>query len=225
MPDPIPNILHQIWVGGAPLPDSAARLADLWRRLHPNWDVRLWTDENLPEIEHRAIYDATVIPAQRADILRYELIARFGGIYADTDFEPLRNLDDLVRGADYFYADECAERPAIGILGSTPGHPFARWCVDRIPERFPWGPNGILEETGPHFFARAVFDYLAEFDQEPFADPRTGRRAGNRLIPRSGRAPIHSLLPWTVYPYYLNEAWVPADHPDAYAVHHWDKNW
>jgi hypothetical protein len=28
-----------------------------------------------------------------------------------------------------------------------------------------------------------------------------------------------------IYPYYLGEAWRPAQHPDAYAVHHWLKTW
>jgi hypothetical protein len=142
----------------------------------------------------------------------------------DIDFECLRNIEPLLDDVSYFYADELPGRPAVGILGSTPAHPLTRWCQERIPDLWPWQAGRILEETGPLFLGRAVIGYLGEGRLIPFADPLSGREAGNKLVP-SGKPPLHAFHPWVVYPYFLGQEWVPEDHPDAYAVHHWQRNW
>ena len=83
----IPRVFHRIWVGPAPLPETAKSYADSWRLLHPDWDMELWTDENLPQGQFsRDVYEHTATPAQRADILRHEVLNQFGGVYIDIDF-------------------------------------------------------------------------------------------------------------------------------------------
>ena len=221
----IPKVFHQIWVGDRSLPATATEFADTWRRHHPGWDLRLWTDENLPDgLVNRDIYEQTTIPAQRADILRHEVLYQFGGVYLDTDFECLRNIEPLLSGATYFYADELPGMPSIGILGCTPRHEFARWCLDRVPERWPWKEGEILNETGPGFFRRAIVEYLGERQAIPLFDPLSRRAAGNMLVP-NGKPRLQAFHPWVFYPYYLGEDWVPEAHTDAYAVHHWHKSW
>ena len=44
----IPRILHQIWVGPDPFPEEFADYRETWIRHHPAWEVRFWTEENLP---------------------------------------------------------------------------------------------------------------------------------------------------------------------------------
>ena len=221
----IPKVFHQIWVGPNPLPDTAAELTASWQRRHPDWQMRLWTDQNLPrDTFNQAIIDQTTIYAQKADILKHELMNRFGGVYIDIDFECLRNIEPLLDGVPYFYGEEVPGRVAHGILGSVPGHPFTRWCQERIPELFPWQRGRILEETGPEFFGRAIAAYVEGCSRLPHTDPRSGREAAKCLAP-DDRPPIYAFHPWVVYPYYLGERWVPEDHPDAYAAHHWQKNW
>jgi mannosyltransferase OCH1-like enzyme len=45
----IPRILHQIWVGGAPFPEDFQRYQRSWQKHHPDWELRFWTEDNLPE--------------------------------------------------------------------------------------------------------------------------------------------------------------------------------
>lgn len=221
----IPKIIHQIWVGPKPQPEEAARFTASWREHHPGWEMHLWTDENVPQdLLNQGIYEETSNLSQKADILKHELMNRFGGVYVDIDFECLRNIEPLLAGVSYFYGEELPGRPALGILGSTPGHPFSRWCQERIPDLWPWQPGRILDETGPDFFARAVESYLGEHSRAAVIDPLSGAEAGSKLIP-GGRPSLHAFQRWVVYPYYLGEDWVPEDHPNAYAAHHWQKNW
>ncbi len=47
--------------------------------------------------------------AQKADVARYEIVLKYGGIYMDIDFEPLKNIEPLLHGVDAFVAYESAE--------------------------------------------------------------------------------------------------------------------
>jgi hypothetical protein len=187
--------------------------------------MELWTDQNLPQGQlNRDIYEHTEKPSQRADILAYEVLNQFGGVYIDIDYECLRNIEPLLEDVSYFHGEELPGRPALGILGSVAGHPFLRSCQLKIRERWPWRAGKILEETGPDFYNRAVQAYLGEHTQVPYVDSLSGRQAGSKLAPAC-RLPLHAFRTWVLYPYYLGETWEPQDHPDAYAVHHWQKNW
>jgi len=220
----IPKVFHRIWVGPGPLPETAKDYAASWQEHHPGWDMELWTDQNLPPGQfNRGIYEQTADPARRADILRHELLNQFGGVYIDIDYECLRNIEPLLEGVSYFYGEELSDRPGISILGCVAGHPFSRFCQLRIREHWPW-QGSILQETGPDFYGRAVRSYLGEHVRVPHVDPLSHKQAGSRLIPTNG-LPLHAFEPWVLYPYYLGETWVSQDHPDAYAVHHWQKNW
>ena len=66
----IPRIFHQIWVGPDPFPEEFAGYQETWIRHHPEWELRFWTEENLPtDLERREVYELLRRPAERADIL------------------------------------------------------------------------------------------------------------------------------------------------------------
>ncbi len=76
------GILHQIWLGPNPLPEEFAAYGETWRRHHPAWDYRLWTEDTLPpDLARLEVYERLRFPAERADILRLELLWRDGGVY------------------------------------------------------------------------------------------------------------------------------------------------
>ena len=60
-----------------------------WQRLHPGWEVRLWTDASMRDFvaesypEFLAVYDGYPRMIQRADAFRYLVLGKLGGIYAD----------------------------------------------------------------------------------------------------------------------------------------------
>jgi len=221
----IPKVFHRIWVGPDPPPPTAEEYAASWRDRHPGWDMELWTDQNMPQGQlNRDIYRYTDNQAQRADILAHEVLNQFGGVYIDIDFECLKNIEPLLEDVSYFYGEELAARPALGIFGCIAGHPFSHHCRVSIREGWPWRLGNILDETGPNFYRRALQSYLGDHAQVPQIDQISKRPSGLKLAPETG-FPLHEFQPWVLYPYYLGESWTPEDHPDAYAVHHWQKNW
>jgi len=137
---PIPKILHFTWKS-RDLPPAMAKLYARWQALHPDWDIRFYTDadirafmvENFPE--HMALFDFYPRQIQRVDIFRYYALYKLGGIYSDIDVEPFRPLDEILPTCEAFVGVEPEAHSAHGpdgvpyqlcnaLMGSSPGHPF-----------------------------------------------------------------------------------------------------
>jgi hypothetical protein len=136
----VPKIIHQIWVGPDPLPDEFATYVESWKRTHPGWEHRFWTEENLPgDLRHPEALERIRHPAERADILRLELLWRHGGVYADVDFECRRSMEPYIGDAEFFTAYlkpknvvKARERVNNAFIGSMPGHPLLERALDEL---------------------------------------------------------------------------------------------
>jgi mannosyltransferase OCH1-like enzyme len=119
----IPRIFHQIWVGPEPLPDEYAAYGRTWLQHHPGWELKVWTEDNLPEGLRTEVYERLRAPAERANILRLELLQREGGVYVDTDFEALRSIEPLIENAELFITLAKPGRVNNALMGSVRDHP------------------------------------------------------------------------------------------------------
>ena len=172
----MPRLIHQIWLGPRPIGAQEKEWAKTWRRLHPSWHYQLWTDAEVADLslKNRALFDTAKSPAMKADILRYELLHRFGGVYADLDFECLHALDDLLREVDStafagFEWPTVTHRFSVcnALLGALPGAPLLEHLIDALPanaERHfgekDWHRGELIpRSTGPAFLTRCVAEH------------------------------------------------------------------
>lgn len=165
----IPRIFHQIWVGPAPFPDDFARYQQTWLDLNAGWELRFWTEENLPQdVRWPEVHDRMRIPAERSDILRLEILWRHGGVYLDADFECRQPLDPLIGDVDFFAAYLKPDRVNNAIVGAVPGHPI----VDRaLRELRPQAAYGLDKTySGPLFLDALLKEYpdVTIFEPELF---------------------------------------------------------
>jgi hypothetical protein len=190
----IPRTIHRVWLGSASMPVQHERFGETFAKHHPGWQMRLWTDEDLPALDIDAD-DRASCRTQRelANLARYEILSRFGGVYADTDVECLRPLTPLLRGIDAFAALEQPGRVCNAILGAVPGHPvFGR--ASRLARRTLGTGAHSVNANGPYFLSLLL-------EQE------------------SGVAIFGAKL---FYPYLWDEPERRDESfPDSYAVHHW----
>jgi mannosyltransferase OCH1-like enzyme len=181
------------------MPDEFVQYGETWTKHHPGWTMQVWTDKNLPEIINRQEFLQAETTAQKADILRYEVIYKYGGVYIDTDFECLRNIEPLLEGVQVFAAEEEPGIVVIGIFGAEKGHPLLADVIAQLPGSFRRKRHlSINEQTGPVFFTSVVAKHLetAVFEAKIF------------------------------YPYHWREKWRKGQKfPDAYAAHHWAGSW
>jgi FkbM family methyltransferase len=198
----IPKILHRVWLGG-PLPDEYEQFGRGWQQHHPAWELKLWTEDTLPPLRNQELFDAATTPAGKADIARYELLARFGGVYIDCDFECLRPIDELLVDVECFAAFEDEEWVAIGIMGCVPGHSFFDAVIEQLPLSIAaHADRPVNEQTGPRFFT-------------PLA-----------LVHAQDDARFRLFEPSLFYPYLYDEPQRRHESfPDAFAAHHWSYSW
>jgi mannosyltransferase OCH1-like enzyme len=135
----IPKIIHQIWLGPKTPPPYFSVFRDKWKSLHPDWEYRLWTDADLDDLtlELRDIIEASPNFAEKSDVLRAELLERFGGVYMDVDMDCNHSIDDLAYKYDFFAGVEYPHKIAtttnrvwmgISLIAVKPHHPiFKRW--------------------------------------------------------------------------------------------------
>ena len=132
----IPRVFHQIWLGPESLPREHANFQKTWLHHHPGWELCLWTEENLPErLRRPEAAERLRIPAERANILRLELLWRFGGVYVDTDFECLRSIEPLIETADFFIGLSKPSRRNNALMGAVADHPLLDEALDKIRPR------------------------------------------------------------------------------------------
>lgn len=160
----IPKIIHQIWVGTRPIPKLYQRISKTWEKFHPTWKYKLWTDKEVSKLNlyNKKIYYSIVDPRERADILRYELLEKFGGLYVDMDFECIKPLD-LIHEASEMYAGICPNDVkeillANGLIGSISNHPIIKRCVREI--KVNRNLSSVIRRTGPRYFQKQFFILL-----------------------------------------------------------------
>jgi mannosyltransferase OCH1-like enzyme len=164
----IPHVFHQIWLGDAPFPYAVER--ETWHRFHPGWQYRLWTERDLPrDLELKEAANLLRQPAERADILRLELLHRHGGVYLDADFECLRPIDPLLDGVECFLGLLDSGRVSNAVIGAVPGHPLLARAMAEVRPRTTYGPVD-REGTGPLLLERIrhEVDGVALFEPNVF---------------------------------------------------------
>lgn len=211
----IPKILHTIWIGDQPLPDTCKEYINTWKKYHPNWKHMHWGDKEIADFDmtNRDIFNKATKYAEKADIARYEILYQYGGLYVDTDFECLANIEFIIQDIPQFSAYSWNNIMAIGLLGSTRHNCYYKHIIDNIPHFYnnhntiQYDPSyhyiqneatEIMFKTGPYFFTQVLKDKpsFIVFFKDYF------------------------------YPYFCNEEYLGAEHyPNAYAIHHWHFTW
>lgn len=167
----IPEILHMIWIGDNEAPDYFFDNLEKWRNLMPNWDIKVWTNSDLTEDKIESSYLALInksnIGAQKADLLRFYVVNKFGGYYVDSDILPLRNLSEL-NGEDKDFIichDLNIEWEYIinAFFAATPNNPALNLIQERMYE-VDFNRKDIHLTTGPARLGEAYFRFKEELD-------------------------------------------------------------
>jgi inositol phosphorylceramide mannosyltransferase catalytic subunit len=197
----IPRIIHRIWLGSDEMPEEYVRFGESWREHHPGWEMWTWTDSNLPPLTYPGALERCRNFGEASDVLRYEALYRYGGIYVDTDVECRRSLEPLIEDVSAFGA---WQRPGVigsAVVGSIAEHSAIAEVLREVSEGAGSGPQ--VEATGPVALTRVL---------EKARD-------------------VKLFGPETFFPYDYWEIPLDPEvdaaegAPDAYAIHHWHATW
>lgn len=121
----IPKIIHCCWFGPAAQGEIAHKCMESWRRLAPDFEIKLWNESNTQAFQNQFYKDAMREKqyAFASDAIRVAVLEAEGGIYLDMDMLLIKPLDSLLEN-EFFSGYEVAGRPAYGIFGGAAGHRF-----------------------------------------------------------------------------------------------------
>ena len=156
----IPKIIHQIWIGDQS--KKPEKIMNTWKLKHPDWEYKIWTEENLPSLKNKKQFDQMEELAGKADILRYELLYNYGGVYIDADTICLNPLDESFLTNDSFtcWENEYVTTGLIhnGHLGSCPNNELMKELIHHISlqDQIYFGPLHAWKVTGPVLLTNMV---------------------------------------------------------------------
>ncbi|MDN3507241.1 MAG: glycosyltransferase [Simkaniaceae bacterium] len=153
----IPKVIHFIWLGPRPFPAQSVENVRAWMARHPDWTVKYWTDRersapcNDMEVCYidefsfgslGACFAASENWGEKSDVLRFEILAKEGGVYVDHDANCLQKFDGIHRGYDFYCGLE-TPHPIVagrnitagnGIIGARANHPIVLSVIEKIDQ-------------------------------------------------------------------------------------------
>lgn len=140
------KLIHQVWFGT--IPDrSAAKKAykkltlyrDSWKIKNPDWTIIEWSKPLCIELvkrfypEHEEMFKKYRYEIQRCDTIRYLILHRYGGWYADMDYycnRPLNQAMEKYQNDIYFVQSpnsvlgQDSDHVSNSLMYSVKNHPF-----------------------------------------------------------------------------------------------------
>jgi mannosyltransferase OCH1-like enzyme len=151
----IPRIVHQTY--------KTNKLPDHWRDTPDKWkaqplEYKFWTDvDNRKLIQEDfpwflETYDSYAHPISRADAARYFIIFKYGGLYADLDIVPKRDIESLFQwvdasGKEMIVAQTYNLGLTNALFGAIPSSKIMEEFVHSLPFYKGWWEHFVP----PHF--------------------------------------------------------------------------
>jgi mannosyltransferase OCH1-like enzyme len=167
----LPKIIHQMWPKDKPMPVHVDTWFRKWDTIFPGIEHRLWSDEDIQKLIETDFpwfmptFKAYPYNIMKVDAARPFVLYKYGGLYADMDYEPLQNFwnrlpDDIPSFVESFWAHEPIQN---SLITSPPGHPFWNYTFSLMMQRASdirvGGPMDTLQLTGPLMVEEALKRY------------------------------------------------------------------
>lgn len=146
----IPKIIHYCWFGRGEMPDMAQKCIATWHEHMPNWEYKLWNEDNydvasLPYVKEA--YEAKKF-AFVSDYVRLWALYHEGGLYLDVDFEVFKPFDDLLDYKAFAGFEGSKHRPVMmGVCASEPHGEWVTELLNAYLDRHFVRPDGTLDLT------------------------------------------------------------------------------
>ena len=133
----IPKIIHQLWIGPKPAP---IKLMNTWKNKNPEFEYIFWNEAEFVKREmffkcQNKIDEIEEING-KADILRWEILYKYGGVFLDADSICIEPIDNELLEKPCFagWENEQVRKGLIatGTMGFPPKHPLVKAAIQWI---------------------------------------------------------------------------------------------
>lgn len=137
----IPKIIHYCWFGRGEMPELVQNCIASWHTHMPDWEYRLWTEDNFDMLSAPAYVQEAYAAKKFAfvsDYVRIWALERVGGLYLDTDVEVLCSFEPLLNDTAFIGLEE-----SLALLPGT--------CVMACETQCQWMKDMLATYDGAHF--------------------------------------------------------------------------
>ncbi|KAK7888150.1 CSG1/SUR1-like protein [Exophiala xenobiotica] len=220
-PQLIPKIIHQTYKNES-IPSHWLPAQQSCLKLHPDYEYILWTDKMSHDFIAKeypwflSTFAGYKHNIQRADAIRYFVLAHYGGVYLDLDDGCERRLDPLL-SYTAFLRRTVPTGISNDVMGAIPQHPFFL----RVMESLQGADRSwvlpyitIMASTGPLFLSVIWKKWMGE---HAHLDPETWVGRVRVLMPSE-----YSKHAWSFFKEYKGNSWHGSD---ARFIFWMGKNW
>lgn len=164
----IPKIFHQVWLG-SDYPEYYKKFKESFIKHNPGWEFKIWTDDDINSLDmtNKKVFNMVDNFGFKSDIVRYEILYKYGGVYIDTDFLCLKSFDSLLN-LDFFAGTGHLSDPLFfnGLIGSKKNNNFLLKVIEEIKkisisdDKNKNNFDKIINTTGPGFISKLFFNYI-----------------------------------------------------------------
>lgn len=181
----IPRKIHYCWFGKGEKSKLAVKCLESWKKYCPDYEIIEWNEDNfdvnLNGYTHYCYENRKW--AYLSDFVRLYVVAKYGGVYFDTDVEVIRPFDKLLNYKG-FYGFENDEAVASGLgFGSEADHPVIQQMVHEYEEYLD-GQHGVIVCTKLNTSALKKFGFQINGQMQ--------ERDGVILLPEDYLNPMNS---------------------------------
>lgn len=210
----ISKVIHYCWLSKDKQPETIQKCIESWRRVLPEYELRLWDADSL---DYNAIpFTRDALAAKKwafvSDYVRLYALYNYGGIYLDSDVLAFGNLDDLLENR-FFTGLEMRDKAhtdiyiEAAIMGAEKGHPFIKKALDLYSQRSFYWEDGEMDLTPiPTLLSKIMIDrygWLPKDETQQLADGITiysTNVIANSNCPRKKSVKLYHLN---------NRSWIP----------------
>lgn len=130
------------------MPDLALKCIESWHKHMPNYEYKLWNEDNFDVHSNRYVEEAYQAHkfAFVTDYVRLYALFTEGGIYMDTDVEVLKPYDDLLNLSGFTgYEGSKYLPPVTGTLASEAGNLWVKEQLESYVGAHFLKPDGTLD--------------------------------------------------------------------------------
>ncbi|WFD36273.1 hypothetical protein MCUN1_003151 [Malassezia cuniculi] len=220
-PDKIPKIIHQTWKTDI-IPDRWVPVRNECAAMHPDYEYMLWTDESsrkLIETDYPwflPVFDSYPYNIQRADVIRYFVLHKYGGVYMDLDIGCVRPMDPLLR-FDVILPRTIPVGVSNDLMLASKAHPFLVLMIDNLKyfnHAFITPYATVMFSTGPMFVSALYHKFSLQHVAQPSTpDAIDAGFNGVRILPKAlyGKNVDASEAPDSFYRHYYGSSWHAGD--------------
>ena len=172
----IPKKIHYCWFGGQPKTELATHCIESWKKIHPDFEIVEWNDENSPLEDNNYVKEAYEQKkwAFVSDYVRSKVMLEHGGIYMDTDMELKLSLDAFLN-EEAICGFEVKGVPYSAFWMAEPQHQLSKDFVDYYQRQ-----DGFVERINTDIFSEML---EKEYGADRYSDTIQKLKHGVTLYP------------------------------------------